>query len=288
MKKITSLLILFAIIGCSTNSSVEKGSSLGRQNGESARREDLPSSSKSKSTEERSQSNTGSESSSISKSADSKINELVQLQRDDELYQYCVEVLTKSPQNPSALHGLAIYHFRKGRYLAAQLFIEKALKIQPQSSSLHNNYGLIFLSMKEERKAMLEFRKAFELDESNIQAGVNLGNYYIRNLDFGKASIAMKGLSSNPVKDWRVMNSYAAVLASQKKYSQAKDIYKDILRNQSNQREVLFNYLVLLVDGLKDQEESNAVLQKLKFLGYPDGSQGKMIQLENKIKTGLK
>jgi Tfp pilus assembly protein PilF len=135
---------------------------------------------------------------------------------------------------------------------------------------------------------MLEFRKAFELDENNIQAGVNLGNYYIRNLDFGKASIAMKGLSSNPVKDWRVMNSYASVLASQKKYSQAKDIYKDILRSQSNQREVLFNYLVLLVDGLKDQDESSAVLQKLKFLGYPDGSQGKMIQLENKIKTGLK
>lgn len=288
MKKSLLMIYFLGILGCSTNSTVEKSSSQARSNVETSRKEEASSSSRSRSSEDRKESSSSGESVQVSKNSDSKINELVQLQRDDELYQYCVEVMTKDPHNPAALHGLAIYHMRKGRFLAAQLFIEKALKLQPQSSALHNNYGLIFLGMKEERKAMLEFRKAFELDENNIQAGVNLGNYYIRNLDFGKASIAMKGLSSNPVKDWRVMNSYASVLASQKKYSQAKDIYKDILRSQSNQREVLFNYLVLLVDGLKDQDESSAVLQKLKFLGYPDGSQGKMIQLENKIKTGLK
>ena len=60
------------------------------------------------------------------------------------------------------------------------------------------------------------------------------------------------------------------------------------MKEQNNNREILLNYAILLIDHLNKFKEGVDVLSRLKFVGPPSESRNRIIALENKAKAGLK
>lgn len=218
----------------------------------------------------------------------SNLIDAIRSNHDETIFRTATQALSQNPNEIVALNALGIYHYRKGQHLAAQYMFAKAMKINPNSSELYNNIGLVQLAQKERRDAIKSFRKALELNPNDGVAAANLGALYVEERDFLKAVVPLEIASKKLTKDPRVLNNYAAALANTGKQDQAKGLYVDALRMNSNSKEILFNYCVLLVDHLKQPQEAMDYLNKLKFLGPAQDMRNRMNALENRAKAGLK
>ena len=64
--------------------------------------------------------------------------------------------------------------FRKERLVDAQIILEQAVKLDPQSANAHNQLGLILAAQRQENKAREMFRKALAIDPDHKAAKENL------------------------------------------------------------------------------------------------------------------
>lgn len=216
------------------------------------------------------------------------LNEGIKEQSDDKIYQGATRVLAQSPNDIRALNALAMYHYKRGRFDLCRFLLNKAIAANPKGAELYSNLGVVQLAQGEKREALKSFRKALEINSTEPVAASNLGAIYTQEKDYGKAQIVLEIAYNKGVRDARVLNNYAITLTSQGKYEKAEDLYKTIIKDNSNNREYLFNYAVLLVDGSGKYQEALDVINRLKFVGGPADARNRIITLENKAKAGLK
>lgn len=95
-------------------------------------------------------------------------------------------------QNYKWLHNIASVYLRNNMFNEAKVYLDKAIAIKPEISSIYNTYGILYLWQEDEVKAGENFRIALKFDQRNYQAYHNL----------------------------------AGVLFNQKKYSDSKENYK--------------------------------------------------------------
>ena len=208
--------------------------------------------------------------------------------RDDEaIYRAASTQLAQNSQDPMALNAMGLYHLHKGRPLAAKLFFNKALSQKPNSSELHSNLGLVSLALKENREAVHYFKKAIELNPSDVAAGMNLASQYISNKDFNKAYPVLSLISSKVNRDLVFLNNYAVAAVATGKSDEAEHLYKDALKLNPNNREVLYNFAILQIDYQKKNREGLATLELLKLLGLGEIMKANVITLEKRAKAGL-
>ena len=120
-----------------------------------------------------------------------------------------------------------------------------------------------------------------------FRSASNLGAIYVQEKDFTKANVVLDTAYRKGVRDPKVLNNYAIALTASAKYDRAEDIYKLLMKEQNN-KEILFNYAVLLVERLGKYQDGLEVINRLKFVGGPADTRNKIIALENKAKAGLK
>ena len=197
-------------------------------------------------------------------------------------------VLAQNPNDTKAQNAMGLYHYRKGHFLAAQYFFQRALKGNPTVSDLHNSLGLTWLGLNDEKEAIAAFKKAVELDANSIAPAVNLSSIYMAKKDYSRAIVPLEMAVKKGTKDSRLLNNYGIALAATGKYSQAKDQYQTALSLNPSAKETMLNLAILQIEHLKNYQDGLDVLSKLKFLGPPDGARSRINSLENIAKAGLK
>jgi Flp pilus assembly protein TadD len=216
------------------------------------------------------------------------LNEAIKAQSDDRIYTAATQILAQSPNDPRALNALAMYQYKKARFDLARYLLSKAIVASPRMAELHSNMGIVQLAQKENRDAVKSFRKALEISSEDPVAASNLGAIYVQEKDYSKALVVLEIAHKKGVRDFRVLNNYAIALTAAKKFDRAAEIYKTVLKDQSSNREVLYNYVVLLIDHMGKYQDGLEALGRLKFVGGPGDTRNRIIALENKAKAGLK
>ncbi|XGC81535.1 tetratricopeptide repeat protein [Bdellovibrio bacteriovorus] len=218
----------------------------------------------------------------------SALNDAIKAQSDDRIYQAATQILAQSPNDAKALNALAMYHYKKGRFELSRYLLSKAISGSGKNADLYSNLGIVQLAQGERRDAIKSFRRALDIDNNNAVAAANLGSLYVQEKDYVKAHIVLEIAYKKGVRDPRVLNNFAIALTAQKKYDRAQEIYEQILKENSNNKEALYNYATLLVESMAKYQEGIELINRLKFVGGPADTRNKIIALENKAKAGLK
>ncbi|MFV3406991.1 tetratricopeptide repeat protein [Bdellovibrio bacteriovorus] len=216
------------------------------------------------------------------------LNEAIKSQSDERIYQASTQILTQSPNDARALNALAMYHYKRGRFDLCRYLLGKAISSSPKTAELYSNLGIVQLAQNERRDAVKSFRKALDINNDEAVAAANLGAIYVQERDFAKAGVVLETAYRKGVRDPRVLNNYGIALTAQGKLDRAEEMYKAALKDSGNNKEVLFNYAILLVDHMQKYQDGLEVINRLKFVGGPADSRNRIIALENKAKAGIK
>jgi Flp pilus assembly protein TadD len=217
-----------------------------------------------------------------------KLIEAITNQRESDIYRAATQVLLDSPTDLRALNAMALYQYKKGLFLAAEYLLRKAAEAHPSSSEVRSNLGLVFMAQSKSHESLLEFRKALELNPNDPVASANLGAIYVENQDYGKALVVLDTVYRKGWKDPKALVNYAIALTAARKFDRAEDIYKGLLKDQNSSKNILFNYATLQITHLNKFGEGLETLNRLKFVGFPEGTRGRVSALEARAKKGGK
>ena len=167
------------------------------------------------------------------------------------------------------------------------MLFSKAIAASPKNASLQNNLGVVQWAQGETRDAVKSFRKALQINGQDGNAAANAGLIYLQDKDYSKAVVALEIAYQSGLRDHRLLNNYAIALTAQGKLNQAEGHYKNILKENSNKSDYLFNYSVLLIDKMEKYQDGLDNINRLKFVGGPAEVRNRIIALENKAKAGL-
>ncbi|MFP5518694.1 MAG: tetratricopeptide repeat protein [Bdellovibrionia bacterium] len=218
----------------------------------------------------------------------SNLDEAIQSKSEERIFTAARDAIARNPNDVKALNAMAMYHFNKGRTDLAEHLLKRGIKASPRSFELYNNLGIVQLSTQQNREAVLSFKEALSINPNDPVASANIGAIYVRERDYAKAVIALETAYGRGNKDLKTMNNYAVALTARGDAKKAKSIFKDILKEDQNNREALLNYAITLIDHLGENEEGLDVINRLKFVGGPSESRQIINTLENKAKAGLK
>ncbi len=116
-------------------------------------------------------------------------------QRNLERAYRCLEARTPKPggeqtvaeDTPISLNNEAIKAGRESYWDSAQDFIEKAIKMKPDSGILYNNMGIINFSKNITDEALANFLMADSLDPNNAEVQINMAICFFKLKDFESA-----------------------------------------------------------------------------------------------------
>lgn len=216
------------------------------------------------------------------------LNKAVKAQGDDDIAKASSRLLLQNPKDIRALNALALVNYKRGRFDTALYLLNKASAQNGNNSEVHSNLGLVYLATQEKREAVRAFKKALEINSQDAVAAANLGSIYAQEKDFNKAVIALEIAYKRGFRDAKVSNNYAISLVATGKKAEAESIYKNLIKENASSKEVLFNYIVFLVDHEQRYKDAIEYINRLKFVGVPPESRNRIIALENKAKAGLK
>ena len=223
----------------------------------------------------------------VDSSKNDALTAAIKSQNEDAIHKAAIQVLAQNPSDARALNALGLIHLKKSQPVAAQYFFNRAIQKTP-SAEVYNNLGVSWLARKESREAILAFKKAVELSPGEPVASANLGAIYIAHRDFAKAAAVMEPALAKSHKDFRLMNNLATAYANTGKEKQAQSLYEDARKLSPKTKEILYNYAVLMVNKLNEPKKGLEILAQLKSLGPGEGLRGKINELENKAKAGVK
>ena len=216
------------------------------------------------------------------------LNQMIKKQSDAEIAKTANDLLMANPANMKALNALGVLNYKKGKYKAAEFFLNKALKSHSNEAGLYNNLAMVKLAQGEQREAVKLLKTGLNQKSDDVGILSNLGAIYVGQKDYSNAEVALETVYKRGTKDVKVGTNYATALAANKKYPEATSIYKKLLSDNGSSREIMLNYSIHLVENVKDYKQGLDVINRLKFVGVPEGARNLINDLENKAKSGVK
>jgi Flp pilus assembly protein TadD len=203
------------------------------------------------------------------------------------------EVLGKDSKNLLALNLLAVHYFNKGEIGLAKILINRALVDHQDEPALYNNLGVIYLAENRMRLAIGSFRRALELKKSYSYAAANLGAIFLEYKDYKKAAPALENAYEALRSDLQrgskitkgIAQNYAIALGATGSADDAKSIYKDLMKIDDQNVSVVLNYAILLVEKLKDKDEGQKMVARLKFIADDGLTQKRIAELESDLSS---
>jgi tetratricopeptide (TPR) repeat protein len=209
-------------------------------------------------------------------------------QDDESMKSAALNILLTNSTDTKAMNALAYYYMRRKQFDVARIIYSKAIKAQPSNFSLVNNMAVVDLNAGEAKDALAGFKKAMELNSSDANVAANLGTLSLINRDLAKALYYLDQAYQKGQKTPTLLNNYGIALAGSGRAQQAKTVYEEGLALKDSSKELLFNYVVLLVDQLNMNKEAMDSINKLNALGVPAEGRNRWNNLENKARSGLK
>lgn len=219
--------------------------------------------------------------------AEGALEAAIKKQSDSEITSVANELLMGNPNHIKALNALGVVNYKKGKYKAAEFFLNKGIKASPETSALYNNLGLVKLAQGEQREAIQLFKTGLYKKSDDVSIAANLGSIYVSQKDYVNAEFALENLYKSGSKDTKALTNYAVALAANNKAAEATKIYEKLLSENSSSREIMLNYSIHLIENVKDMKKGSDILNRLKFVGAPPEARNVIKDLENKVKTGL-
>ena len=168
----------------------------------------------------------------------------------------------------------------------AALVCKQAKEVSKNHAPIYNVSGLIWLRKKNVTRALEEFRKAAELDDSLLEAHMNIGAITLSYRDYPSASRAFqKVLQRNPT-NIEAMIGLAVALRGEKKIEEAVAMYKKISAIDPRHPAVPFN-LGLIYQDYKDSQEPTLLKAKDYFNEFlaRGGTTDKVNEARRRIKN---
>lgn len=212
----------------------------------------------------------------------------IKKQNDADIIKVSHDLLMANPANFKALNALGMSNYKKGKYKAAEYFLNKAIKANSNESGLYNNLAMVKLAQGEQREAVKLLKTGLNQKSDDIGILTNLGAIYVAQKDYPIAEVVLETVFKSGTKDIKVLSNYATSLAANKKYAEATSIYKKLLSDNGSSREIMLNYSIHLIENIKDYKQGLELINRLKFVGAPEGARNLIIDLENKAKSGVK
>ena len=220
-------------------------------------------------------------------SSSSQLAVYIRNQDDEGVLKESSRLLIQNSNDFKALNAMAMVYYKKGQFNLAKNLLFRAQKNNP-TFEVYSNLGIVLLGNEERNEALRQFKKALELNPNDSVSASNAGSIYIKAYDYEKANLVLENSYKRGIKDFRVLNNYAISLVGLGKYENAESVYREALKENSSNKEVLFNFSILLIEHLKKNQEGLEVLQKLKFIGIPEQSRNKIQELELMARKGQK
>lgn len=220
-------------------------------------------------------------------SSSSQLAVYIKNQDDEGVLKESSRLLIQNSNDFKALNAMAMVYYKKGQFNLAKNLLFRAQKNNP-TFEVYSNLGIVLLGNEERNEALRQFKKALELNPNDSVSASNAGSIYIKAYDYEKANLVLENSYKRGIKDFRVLNNYAISLVGLGKYENAESVYREALKENSSNKEVLFNFSILLIEHLKKNQEGLEVLQKLKFIGIPEQSRNKIQELELIARKGQK
>lgn len=208
------------------------------------------------------------------------LNQFIKNQDEEGILKEGSALLMKNPNDVKAINAMAMTYYKRSQYALAKSLLLRALKVEPGTYEAHSNLGVVQLALGEKNEALRSFKKSIELNPNDYVSASNAGSLYVVEQDFEKASVVLDIAYSKGYRNVKVLSNFALALTATGKYEKADKIYREALKENNNNKDVLFNHAILLIQFLKKNEEGLEIIKKLKFLGIPEEGRKRFQDLE--------
>lgn len=89
-------------------------------------------------------------------------------------------------ENVNELLSKGIKSFKEGKFETAEKFFKSAVKIEPKSALVHNNYAMLLKRMEQYENAEKHYKAALLIDPKNVQIQKNYGNLLKKKIELKK------------------------------------------------------------------------------------------------------
>nr|XP_051686121.1 protein O-mannosyl-transferase TMTC1 [Oryctolagus cuniculus] len=125
----------------------------------------------------------------------------------------------------------------KERFQEAEEIYQAGIKNCPDSSDLHNNYGVFLVDSGSPEKAVAHYREAIKLSPSHHVAMVNLGRLY-RSLGENGAAEDWYKRALQVARRAEILSPLGALYYNTGRYEEALQVYREAAALQPSQREL--------------------------------------------------
>lgn len=217
--------------------------------------------------------------------AEDSMNQTIKKQSEADIVKAANDLLIVNPTNLKALNALGLSNYKKGKYKAAEYFLNKALKAHSTEPGLYNNLALVKLAQNEQRDAIKLLKAGLVQKSNDIALLTNLGSIYATQKDYANAVIALEPVYKNSSKDFKIAANYAVSLAGTKKFPEATKVYEKLLSDNGSSREIMLNFSIHLIENVQNYKQGLDLINRLKFVGVPDEARNVIKELEIKAKA---
>ena len=188
--------------------------------------------------------------------------------------QLCRELLAQRPDEPEALHLLALVLHRDGGNAEALALLEKAARLAPQVAGIHYNLGVVLGLFGRWEESVAAYDRALALDAGLLHARNNRSNDLLK-LD--RPADALAGYEAALMlapDDPQLLQGAASAHAALKQYEQAAVLYRRALQvtNEPKAHWSLAQVLLMLEDfagGWDEYAHRARDTEETNFWQYP-------------------
>ncbi len=178
-----------------------------------------------------------------------------------EAEKFCLKACAISPNQPDALHLLAIINAQAGRYQSANDYFAKAIAHAPARADFCSNYGNALWEQGLIEEAITWCQRSLALDASRAEAHNILGNAFLSQNRLNEAADSFRNaLAVNPNYP-HALNNLGNALQRMSKNEEAIPYYRQAIRLQENYPEA-HNNLGQALKSLGDIEEARKHFHK--------------------------
>ena len=179
------------------------------------------------------------------------------------------QALKLEPQNPVASVEYAEFLWHTQAYLRAIDQFKRASELQPHDVNIISSKAYLLQILGKTYEAANAWKDVLDIEPNNQIAEFNLAKLYFNNTEYNEAiSLYTKLLSLKLSKETesRVKRYLAASYRAVGQYENAKQVYIDSLKQDSNNAELCFDYAKMLQES-ENYTESVSYFNKSLVLG---------------------
>lgn len=195
------------------------------------------------------------------------LNNLSVLHREqkeyDEAIQAVRKLLMRDKENVDAYKNLALVYQDQGKLKLAETILDNARRMSKEQNrsdpDIYVNLGMIYLSRKENGRAMAAFKEALKLDPDHLEANYNVGGLALSHRDYGMAEASYSKVAEKLPTSEKVATYLAHSYQGQQKYEDAMKQFERAveLTEKKGQKvdEQMYVYLMTCATGANDPDK---------------------------------